>query len=252
ERNREKPMQAAVEQFQQAIAIDSNSAPAWSGMSLALALSVAFEGRSIDTVGPQSIESAKRALTLDPNQFEAHTALGIVHGLYWEWDQAEKEFKTVLGFSPGDIEARIQYLRVLNAQNRLKQSRAMVDKGLEDDPASSIMLGFKSLDDLLHGDLDSAMAYNDRALQSNPLNRLVPYFRALILVKKKRMPEARTLITELHVPEPYMFYGLGVIGDTAEMQTELAKLKPWDMRLETCRAYFLLGRGDTTAAFAAL
>src|SRR5262249_984290 len=153
ERNREKPMQAAIEQFQQALAIDSNSAPAWSGMSLALALSVAFEGRSIDTVGPQSRASAKRALTLHPRQFEAHTALGIIDGLYWEWDQAEKELKTALSFSPGDIEARIQYIRVLNAQNRLKESRTMVDRGLEHDPVSSTMLGFKSLDDLLHGEL---------------------------------------------------------------------------------------------------
>jgi hypothetical protein len=96
------------------------------------------------------------------------------------------------------------------------------------------------------------VAYNDRAMQISSLNRLVLYFRALILVKKNRMPDARTLITGLHVPEPYMFYGLGVIGDTTEMKTELAKLQPWDMRLETCRAYYLLGRGDTTAAFAAL
>jgi eukaryotic-like serine/threonine-protein kinase len=251
ERTRANPMQLAAEQFNHAIAIDSNSAYAWSGLSLALALSAAFEGRSIDSVGPQARVSAARALTLDPTLSEPHSALGIVHGLYWEWDKAEEETKTALKLSPHDIEARIQYIRVLNAQDRLKEARAQVEKALEDDPASSTVLAFKSLDDLLHGELDSAMAYSDRALQSDTLNLLVRFFRVQLLVKKKRAAEARTLILESPIPEPYMMYGLAASGDTAEVRRRVAKLPPSDTRRESDRAYAFLAVGDTAAAFAA-
>jgi tetratricopeptide (TPR) repeat protein len=198
--------------------------------------------------------SAARALALDPTLSEPHTALGIVHGLYWEWDKAEAEIKTALKLSPTDIEARIQYIRVLNAQNRLKEARAQIEKGLEDDPASSTVLAFKSLDDLLHGELDSAMAYSNRALQSDTLNLLVRFFRVELLVKKKRAAEARTLILERPIPEPYMLYGLSAAGDTAEVRKQLAKLtvSPTDTRRESSRAYAFFAIGDTARAFAAL
>jgi len=251
ERNRPNPMQLAAEQFDRAIAIDSNSAYAWSGMSLSLALSAAFEGRMIDTVGPQARASAARALKLDPSLYEPHTALGIVHGLYWEWAEAEKELKTALRLSPHDIEARIQYIRVLNAQNRLPEARAQVQQALEDDPVSSTALAFKSLDLLLHGELDSAKVYSDRGLQSNPENLLVRFFRAQLLVKMNRAAEARALVLEKPMTEPYMVYALAASGDTAEVQRRLAKLTPADTRRESSRAYALLAVGDTAAAFAA-
>jgi tetratricopeptide (TPR) repeat protein len=174
-----------------------------------------------------------------------------VHGLNWEWGKAEEETKTALRLSPDDIEARIQYIRVLNAQDRLKDARAQVEKALEDDPASSTVLAFKSLDDLLHGELDSAMAYSDRALQSDTLNLLVRFFRVQLLVKKKRAAEARTLILERPIPEPYMMYGLAASGDTAEVRRLVAKLPPSDTRRESDRAYAFLAVGDTAAAFAA-
>jgi len=220
-------------------------------MSLALALSVAFEGRPVDSVGPGAIRSARQALKLDPSLSEPHTTLGIVHGLYWEWAQAENEFKTALRLSPHYIEARLQYVRVLNAQNRLAESEAHIAAALDDDPASSTMLVFKSLDFLLHGKVDSAKTWSDRAAQSNPDNYLVRFFRVLLLVKMHRAAEARALVVERPIPEPYMLYGLGASGDTAEVRKQLAKLTSLDPRMESSRAYAFLGLGDTARAFAA-
>ena len=244
-------MALAAEQFSKAIASDSNSALAWSGRSQALAGSGAFEGRPLETVGPQATASAERAIRLDASIAEPHVALGIVHGLEWEWDKAEAEFKNALRLQPHDIEARIQYIRVLNAQNRLKESRAQIDSALKDDPVSSIVLGFKSLDHLLHGELDSADVWSKRAMQSNSDNLLVRFFRVQLLVKLNRAAEAKDLILERPVPEPYMMYGLAASGDTAEVRRQLARFTPSDARRESSRAYAFLGAGDTAAAFAA-
>jgi serine/threonine-protein kinase len=252
ERNRANAMQLAAENFNRAIEIDSTSAEAWSGLSLALALSAAFEGRPIDSVGPRAIASARQALKLDPSLSEPHTALGIVHGLYWEWAQAENELKSALRLWPHDIEARLQYVRVLNAQGRLAESEDQIAAALDDDPASSTMLGFKSLDFLLHGKLDSAKFWSDRATQSSPDNLLVRVFRVQLLVKMNKTSEARALVLERPMPEPYMLYGLGASGDTAEVQTLIAKFTSLDTRTETSRAYAFLGLGDTARAFAAL
>jgi tetratricopeptide (TPR) repeat protein len=244
-------MTLAAEQFSRAIAIDSNSAYAWSGRSQALAGSGAFEGRPLELVGPQAKASAERAIRLDPSIPEPHVALGIVHGLEWEWDKAEAEFKTALRLQSRDIEARIQYIRVLNAQDRLKESRAQIDSALKDDPVSSIVLGFKSLDHLLHGDLDSADVWSKRAMQSNGDNLLVRFFRVQLLVKLNRASEARDLIRKEPMTEPYEMYGLAASGDTAEVRRLVAALPPSDTRRESDRAYAFLAVGDTAAAFAA-
>jgi len=252
QRDRANTMKDAAEQFKAALALDSSSAEAWSGLSLALALSGAFQARPVDSIGMAARVSANRAIKLDSTLSEPHVALGIVHGLYWEWDKAEREFQTALTLSHHDIEARIQYIRVLNVLNRREDAKAQIDAALEDDPASPIVLGFKSLDHLLRGEPDSAKVWSDRAMQVGSANVLVSFFRMLILVKMDSLTAARELFRSKQVIEPYMMYGLAATGDTAEVRKQLATLGPLDSRGESSRAYALLGAGQTAAALDAL
>ena len=57
---------------------DSLCADAWSGLSLALALSPNYRGASADSVRSEVIASARRALQLDPQLAKPHMALGLV------------------------------------------------------------------------------------------------------------------------------------------------------------------------------
>ena len=252
ERTRPNAMKDAAEKFAEAIEADSNSAEAWSGMSLALALSAAFQAQPIDSVGPKAKQSADRAIKLDRTLSEPHVALGIVHGLYWQWAEAETQFKTALTLSHSDIEARIQYIRLLNVQNRRTEALAQIDSALEDDPVSSSVLGFKSMEHLLWGRLDSAMIWSDRAMQISNENLLVRIFRMLLLVKMHRLSDARELYLSKPAVEPYMIYTLAVAGDTAEVRRQLEKLQGTDSRSEGTRAYAYFAVGDTARAFAAL
>src|SRR5262249_14117731 len=157
------------------IAIDSNSAHAWSGLSLSLALSIAFEGKPVDSVGPLVAASAAQALKLDRTLSEPHDAMGIVYALEWEWAKAENEFKTALRLSPTDIEARVQYIRLINLVRGPMAAVAQIDSALDDDRASAMVLAFKSLNHLQRGDLDSALVWSDRAMQSSADNLIVRF-----------------------------------------------------------------------------
>src|SRR5262245_40092484 len=248
ERRGPKALVFAADQFRHAIAIDSNSAHAWSGMSLAIALSGAFEGKRVDSIGPLVTASARHALRLNPTLPEPYVALAIVHGLSWEWDKAENEIKTALRLPSPSVEARMQYIRLLNVLRRPTEAKAQLDSAFEDDRVSSIVLGFKSLYYLQRRELDSAKLWSDRAMQSNADNQIARYFRALLLVQMNRRSEARDLVLGMQVTESYLLYALAAAGDTAEVRKRLATLTPADSRMETTRAYALLGSGDNEAA----
>ena len=250
ERNR--PMQLAVKTFRDAIAIDSTSANAWSGLSLALALSAAMSGAPIDSVSSQVKASAARAIKLDATLSEPHIALGMVRALNWEWPQADAEFRNALKLQPHDVEAHAQYGRMLNTVKGPMDAKVQIDAAFEDDPASSLVLGFKSLIDLERGEIDSASVWSDRAVTSNPDNMMVRIFRVLLMVKTKNFSEARKLASQTPALESYAMYAIAASGDTAEVRKRLATGSPADARFETARAYALLGFGDTSRALDAL
>jgi DNA-binding SARP family transcriptional activator/TolB-like protein/Tfp pilus assembly protein PilF len=63
---------------------------------------------------------ALRAVALDSNLSEAHTALAISLGDHLQWGQAEREFKTAIALSPSDAQARYWYAMFLVGLGRGK------------------------------------------------------------------------------------------------------------------------------------
>jgi serine/threonine-protein kinase len=241
--------------FRQAIELDSTSAQAWSGLSLALAISAINQNASVDSVRPEAIESAKHALRLDDDLSEPHVAMAVVHSLYWRWKQAEDEFKEALRLKPQDLEARIQYTRVLFGQGRIAEAHQQIDTALFWEPASSLVLSFKSNAYFLQGDNKRAMTWSNRATQLDSANFVARIFRAMLLVRDGQPAKARQLVQDSSSVEPYSLYVLAVTGDSVKVRRRLAELTergnrsaaPW-----TARAYALFGLGDTAGALDAL
>jgi len=247
-------MRDNLSQFRQAIALDSNYAAAWAGLSLALALSAATHGVHVDSVGPEIEASAARAIQLDQSLHEAHVAMGVLDGLRWQWGQAEAEFRKALRVNPNiPAEARIQYARLLLLQNRQAEADEQIAAAREADPVNSTVLSFKGHSHLLRRQLDSALVWSDRAMQSNQSNTLARNFRAVLMVQLGKYDEARQLARSSSAHEPYSMFVLAATGDSATVRNRLDTLsKQNHAMLETARAYALLGFGDTTAALNAL
>ncbi len=111
----------AREMFARAIELDPTYARAWAGTAYCSAfLNMFWESK------PEHLEQAeqasRKALELDPDLAEAHTARGLVHSLKKEYDTAQEEFELAIRLHPKLFEP--YYFRGRNAytQGRLEQA----------------------------------------------------------------------------------------------------------------------------------
>ena len=154
-----------------ALALDSTSAEAWSGLSLALAISAVNQDASVDSVRPEAIASAKQAMRLDSTLSGPHVAIGVVHALDWNGRKPSGSSEGA-ALNPQDLEARIHYTRVLFGQGRFAAAHQQIDSARETDPASSLLMGFKA-SAYAQGDTKSALTWSDRAMGIDSTNYVV-------------------------------------------------------------------------------
>lgn len=109
--------------FQEAIRLDPNYAPAFSGLADSYtAAAVSGESRSLDTMPLAEAASAK-ALELDDSLAEAHHASAAIKFFYrWDWDAAEKESQRAIELNPSFAEARHLHGYILGTLNRTDES----------------------------------------------------------------------------------------------------------------------------------
>src|SRR5205823_8836265 len=100
----------AIAFFQQAIERDPNYALAYAGLASAYILSPFYTGSDRREAGAKAKEAALKALRLDPNLAEAHTALGKVL-FFNEIDLAGamREYKRAVELKPNDADAHHWY-----------------------------------------------------------------------------------------------------------------------------------------------
>ena len=252
---RNQDLAGSLAHFRQALALDSLLAEAWSGMSLALAISPNYQGASADSLAPEVIANARRALRLDPKLAWPHIALGVVLARSLQWDPAEAELRTAVDLDAQDIEARVQYGRMLLFRGRLDDALRELQIARENDPASALVLSWLSFSWYLRGQFDSALVESGRAMESNPSNLTTVCFRAMILAALGRKQEARQLLEHFPPYNPMGLYALAAAGDTAAVMNRLDAIPGKTGRTwmpHTARAFGMLGLGDTAQALDAL
>jgi TolB-like protein/DNA-binding SARP family transcriptional activator/Tfp pilus assembly protein PilF len=99
----------SIAYFDSAIAMDSNYAPAYSGLADAYVSMLGTVSFSTSTTLPRARAAARKAIALDPSLPEAHTSLGRVYAQEWNWAAAENEFKQAIAYSPNYPLAHFAY-----------------------------------------------------------------------------------------------------------------------------------------------
>jgi hypothetical protein len=146
--NKQTPddMRMAIRYFQEAIEKDEAFAAAYARLSLSYSLlSISSEMSSAETYKPAKL-AAQKAVALDDNLDQAHTALAFV-AVYYEWDcaGAEAEYKRSIQLNPNSALAHMAYSSVLQILGRsresLEEERAakMLDPLSANSLASSLM-----------------------------------------------------------------------------------------------------------------
>jgi TolB-like protein/tetratricopeptide (TPR) repeat protein len=97
----EAGIRRALELFEQAVAIDPQFAPAYSGLADASALLASWQFANTADMYPRAVAAALKALQLDESSAEAHASIGFIkYNWEWEWDSAERELTRAIQLNP--------------------------------------------------------------------------------------------------------------------------------------------------------
>jgi tetratricopeptide (TPR) repeat protein len=125
-----------VEYFTQAIAVDPSYAAAYADLSAAYANLVTASAVDPKEFMPKAESAAYKALDLEGDLAEAHSALAGIKLIAWDWAAAEREFKRAIELNPNLAGARNMYSLYLSLIGRHDEALAEVRRARELDPLS--------------------------------------------------------------------------------------------------------------------
>ncbi len=106
--------QQAIDYFQQAIAEDPNSAPAYAGLANSYTLLTGYGLAPASHYMTKARAAALRALELDETLPEAHSALALIVENYdWDWNASEKQYRRAIELNPNYATAHQWYAEYL-------------------------------------------------------------------------------------------------------------------------------------------
>jgi serine/threonine-protein kinase len=254
-RRRGQSVSESAELFRAALQLDSLYAPAYSGLSMALALYPHFEGTPPRAVRTEVEQAAARALALDSTLPHPHIALGITRQFFLEWDSAAVHFEAAVRLDPHDVEARVQYARHLLFRGRTRDGLRQLLAVRNEDPASALLLSWISYAYYLEGNLDSALVESRRAMDNDSLNYTTLALGTIVRIGAGRKSEAWDIIRRAGQMVVHHTWVLAKSGDTAAARTRMAAEDaehPQPSLAHTRRALGHLGLGDTAAALTSL
>jgi TolB-like protein/DNA-binding winged helix-turn-helix (wHTH) protein len=130
----------AIDYFQQAIAKDPNNARAYTGVADSYALMGSYSGIERPEYAVKAKAAALRALQLDPNLAEAHTAFALIRENYYlDWQTAEQEYQKAIALNPSYATAHQWYAECLMWQGRFDEALKESDRARQLDPLSLII-----------------------------------------------------------------------------------------------------------------
>jgi serine/threonine-protein kinase len=139
-RRYEGGLQKSIEYFQRAIEQDPLYALAYAGLADSFNIVAFYNFASPQDTCLRAKAAALKALELNSNLSEAHTALGWVYTFFdWNWKAAEDEFKRALELNETYATAHHYYALLLLAVERFEEGIDRMKRALELDPLSMII-----------------------------------------------------------------------------------------------------------------
>jgi TolB-like protein len=129
----------AVDDFEQAVALDPEFALGWSGLADAID-ALAFRSVRAQPLVPRAKTAALRAVLLDPDLAEGWASLGVLaFEADRDWTTAELALKRAIALKPSYAWARSSLGDLLRPQGRVKEAIEQQRMALELDPLSPVI-----------------------------------------------------------------------------------------------------------------
>jgi TolB-like protein/class 3 adenylate cyclase len=216
-------LKTAIAEFEEAVRLDPNFAPAYSGLSDAYLWAGFNEGimSSADAM-PKTREAALRAVQLDSQSAEAHTSLAVFKCCYeFDWTGAENEFRRAFELNPSYALAHDSFGFILAAQGRLRESLAEGKRAAELDPLSPQILLNRVFALAWDGKYQAALELVDKAAQLDPASVMTHWGNGWIHLATGNITAAIPELQRAHTSdspawsEAWLGYAYGASGDRA-------------------------------------
>ena len=253
-------LRKAIEQFKGAAEKDPNYALAYVGIADCYAVLPYYGGTPSSEVLPQAKAYALRALEIDDSLGEAHTSLGYVNTLLWNWTEGEKELKRGIELNPNYATAHKWYGNHLGALGRLDEALVEYKRAQELEPLSLIIGNNIAEVYLQKGDLTAAMDQCQRTIELDQNWYWSRQLLGLVYLKQGRNNEALAeaersveLSKRDNVPLGVLGYIYTQTGKRSEAAALIEELKEKYAKqqangLDIAKVY--LGLGDKEQVFA--
>jgi TolB-like protein/Flp pilus assembly protein TadD len=177
--------------FQQAIDKDPNYALAFAGLADAYSTLSGWDVISAKEGSSRARAAALKALALDDNLAEAHTALATVKHFYdWDWPGAESEFKRALEINPSYSDAHQMYSYYLTSMGRFDESLAEMRRAQELEPISVVKIAGIGEIFFFSRQYDQALVQYQKALDMDPNSGFVYWSLGRVYTEKGMYEQA--------------------------------------------------------------
>jgi serine/threonine-protein kinase len=236
----------ALQCFEGALARDPNYALAHAGVADVYNLLAFYGAMPPREAIPKARAAANRALEIDPDLAEAHTALGFTVQVYdWDAIASEKLFRRAIALKPTYVTARIWLASSLVAQRRSREAVECDEEAIRVEPLSLFahvhLAWMLALDDRL----DESEKRIQHALEIGPNFLMAHWLAGQFSIAQGRFDEGIAFLesaSDMSGRTPFMLgtfaTGLAVVGRTEESRAILHELETRS-RAEYVRAYTL-------------
>lgn len=133
-------LEQSIQQFEEALRLDPDSAPAYAGLSQSYAaLSSHYDAQALtpNEALLKAKTAATKAVELDDLLAESHAALAVVDQRYeLDWSAAEKQFRRAIELNPNYAVAHQQYSSLLAASGSTAEAKSELLRAQQLDPHS--------------------------------------------------------------------------------------------------------------------
>jgi tetratricopeptide (TPR) repeat protein len=191
-RPNDENLRKSIAEFEEAVRLDPNFAPAYAGLADAYGWAGFNEGVFTATEAmTKEKTAAERAIQLDDNSAEAHGSLAIYKFCYeFDWVGAEREFRRAIELNPSYAYAHDQFAFALAQQGRLDEALAQDQRAAELDPLSPEILFDSVWAPAWQGKYDAAKALARKALDLDPTNSIAQWAIGWIDIQAGKFSDA--------------------------------------------------------------
>jgi eukaryotic-like serine/threonine-protein kinase len=168
--NKQTPesLETAEHLFQQAIDRDPRYALAYVGLADTYLMFVTYSDAPPAKSLPKARAAAMRALEIDDSVAEAYASLAMIQFNYWQWADAERNFRRSIELNPNYATAHDWYSTYLVTRGRTGAALDQIKRAQQLDPLSSIIAADVGAVEALNGNVSTAIAGLEQVVNLDP------------------------------------------------------------------------------------